>query len=300
MTKPKYKENDSEIYCQIAGQYILADVCLAMQNQQQCSGCAAQTRLCELCKSKKVAYPQIGLCKDCLNTALAKEPVAIGSVVSVNTCKSCLIRNIAYPQYGLCLNCLVKKLRSEQSKKPIKEPSMGGLSNTIPKKKGTKSKKGGKAKCTKCKKNAAIYSSGLCASCYARDYSAKRSKLDKLGKCLITAKPIRYRACLRHQDPAICINCPSPYKKISSEKLTVLAGNISHQDIERIKAVKKASLHELFSVLEELCVYLIQSNPVAALKEMIEMDNTIQVQKKVNEMIAKRDAKKGQKKLKSK
>ena len=130
-------------YCQIAGREITSTNCLETQGQDGCFGCAAATRLCEICKKDLVAVPAVGMCSTCLTRQLVSEEQARKPTFEPSTqvhcqvmkarilvdmcfatqgqkacrnctvpsrlCEDCQERPSRFPQYGLCLICSVKE-----------------------------------------------------------------------------------------------------------------------------------------------------------------------------------------------
>lgn len=137
----RIKQSSARTFCQIARQEITAPICLETQGQEGCFGCAAPTRLCELCHKRLVDVPAVGMCSHCLAGQLILEkklakPVfkpltrvecqifkrEISAQVCVvsqgqelcrncpaptRLCETCHIRPIHFRQYGQCLTCAV-------------------------------------------------------------------------------------------------------------------------------------------------------------------------------------------------
>lgn len=126
-------------FCQITGKKIKPIQCGTIQGNAECFGCAAITRACELCKSKAVDVPAVGLCSNCLLQQLKSEveisqSEIIGSAsckifrktidakLCLNTqgqsecfecssptrlCEKCGLRVVKYPIYGYCTACTI-------------------------------------------------------------------------------------------------------------------------------------------------------------------------------------------------
>lgn len=125
-------------FCQIVGRMISAQNCLETQGQPACFGCAAPTRMCELCRKNSVDVPAVGMCSQCLNQEIheggppipnekvsvecqiAKNNIAVTMCLAMQgqegcrncpapsrLCEKCHARSSRFPQYGLCLVCSV-------------------------------------------------------------------------------------------------------------------------------------------------------------------------------------------------
>ncbi len=137
---------DMRPFCQIAKQQIAARNCLETQGQPDCAGCAAPTRMCEMCHARTVTVPITGLCANCIARELQIEDNAGNSetyralvkksIVSCRLfkrdiswqmceasqgqsecrgcaepsrkCETCKFRPVRYPVFGLCLACALE------------------------------------------------------------------------------------------------------------------------------------------------------------------------------------------------
>lgn len=158
------KQTGGKTFCQIVGRDITAPICLETQGHEGCFGCAAPTRLCELCRKRTVDVPAVGMCSSCLIGQLQKEASSskptVGALVRVDCqllkrqisgqmcratqgqegcrncpaptrfCENCKQRSVRYKQYGLCLACSVEeygggwKPESAETSVPEPEPAI--------------------------------------------------------------------------------------------------------------------------------------------------------------------------------
>ena len=133
---------EGTVFCCIVGQDISPIRCLGIQGQPECFGCAAQSRFCEECEVRPIAFPEVELCGSCLTKALASEKdmgipsfpkdakvecPLVDRLIGIATCRSmqgpscstcaapsriceeCKSRQVRYPDYGWCLHCTVLK-----------------------------------------------------------------------------------------------------------------------------------------------------------------------------------------------
>ncbi len=137
----RIRQSGIKTFCQIVGQEITATICLETQGQEGCFGCAAPTRLCELCHKRPVDVPAVGMCSRCLTGQLKLDEKVVKPVFKPMTrvdcqifkreinsqvclasqgqggcrncaaktrlCENCRIRPVRFKQYGLCLTCSV-------------------------------------------------------------------------------------------------------------------------------------------------------------------------------------------------
>lgn len=137
------KRTGGKTFCQILGRDITAPSCLEMQGHEGCFGCAAPTRLCELCSKRTVDVPAVGMCSRCLIGQLQQEVAPrkpkTGELTRVSCqllkrqisgqmclatqgqegcrncpaptriCENCERHPIRFKEYGLCLACSVEE-----------------------------------------------------------------------------------------------------------------------------------------------------------------------------------------------
>lgn len=54
-----------KVDCQMMKRSISGSMCRSVQGQEGCRGCAAQSRICEVCETRPVRFPQYGMCFTC-------------------------------------------------------------------------------------------------------------------------------------------------------------------------------------------------------------------------------------------
>lgn len=137
------RQTGGKTFCQIVGRDITPVMCLESQGHEGCFGCAAPTRLCELCRKRSVDVPAVGMCSPCLIGQLQRESSQPAPTINALTkvdcqilrrqisgqmcratqgqdgcrncavatrlCEACRRHPVRYKEYGLCLACSVEE-----------------------------------------------------------------------------------------------------------------------------------------------------------------------------------------------
>lgn len=110
-------------YCQITKGKVSAKTCAETQGQDECFGCAAETRKCEYCKEVMVEIPAVGLCNVCIKllmeSEMEKEPRQ-DSLPEKLACIKCHINPIRFREYKMCLRCSVEEYGRDLSAEDLK------------------------------------------------------------------------------------------------------------------------------------------------------------------------------------
>lgn len=102
--------------CQIEGKCIAPEHCQQLQKTckvDDCFGCGSQYRLCAVCRSDAVSFPEVEFCYVCLQTALQNEQAQALIEGQGKKCARCQLRPVRYSQYGFCLCCTVSAFGPE-------------------------------------------------------------------------------------------------------------------------------------------------------------------------------------------